>query len=415
MSDSPTTTPYDIVIIGTGHAGVQAAIALRQEGFDGTIAMIGEEAYPPYERPPLSKEYLAGEKAFERILIRPERFWEERAVTLRLAERIVAVDAEARCLTTEAGALVEYGTLIWAAGGHARRLSCEGHDLAGVHSVRSRADVDRLIAELPDVREVVVVGGGYIGLEAAAVLTKFGKAVTIVEAQDRVLARVAGEALSRFYEAEHRAHGVTIRLNESVACLEGERAISGVRLADGSVLPAQMAIVGIGIIPSVEPLIAAGAEGDNGVTVDAQGRTSLPHVFAIGDCAAHANAFADGAVIRLESVQNAHDQATVAARTIMGRDVAYHAVPWFWSNQYDLKLQTVGLSAGHDRAILRGDPAGRSFSVVYLRGGRVIALDCVNAMRDFVQGKALVADGAVVPDEALADQERPLKTLWPLG
>ncbi len=415
MSDSPTTTSYDIVIIGTGHAGAQAAIALRQEGFDGTIAMIGEEAYPPYERPPLSKEYLAGDKLFERILIRPERFWDERAVTLRLAERIVAVDAQARCLTTQAGALVEYGTLIWAAGGHARRLSCDGHDLSGVHSVRSRADVDRLIAELPDVREVVVIGGGYIGLEAAAVLTKFGKAVTIVEAQDRVLARVAGEALSRFYEVEHRAHGVTVRLNESVACLEGEAAISGVRLADGSVLPAQMAIVGIGIIPSVEPLIAAGAEGDNGVRVDAQGRTSLPHIFAIGDCAAHANAFADGSVIRLESVQNAHDQATVAARTIMGRDAAYHAVPWFWSNQYDLKLQTVGLSAGHDRAILRGDPAGRSFSVVYLRGDRVIALDCVNAMRDFVQGKALVADGAVVPDEALADVERPLKTLWPLG
>jgi len=415
MSDSPTTISYDIVIVGTGHAGAQAAIALRQEGFNGTIAMIGEEAYPPYERPPLSKEYLAGDKLFERILIRPERFWDERAVTLRLAERIAAVDAEARCLTTEAGALVEYGTLIWAAGGHARRLSCDGHDLSGVHSVRSRADVDRLIAELPDVREVVVIGGGYIGLEAAAVLTKFGKAVTIVEAQDRVLARVAGEALSRFYEVEHRAHGVTVRLNESVACLEGEGAISGVRLADGSVLPAQMAIVGIGIIPSVEPLITAGAEGDNGVTVDAQGRTSLPHVFAIGDCAAHANAFADGAVIRLESVQNAHDQATVAARTIMGRDVAYHAVPWFWSNQYDLKLQTVGLSAGHDRAILRGDPAGRSFSVVYLRGDRVIALDCVNAMRDFVQGKALVADGAVVPNEALADPQHPLKTLWPLG
>ncbi|WP_083706676.1 FAD-dependent oxidoreductase [Sphingomonas sp. gentR] len=406
---------YDIVIVGTGHAGAQAAIALRQEGFEGTIAMIGEEDWPPYERPPLSKEYLAGDKPFERILIRPERFWEERAITLRLGEQVVAVDAEARCLTTVAGIVIDYGTLIWAAGGHARRLSCDGHQLTGVHGVRSRADVDRLIAELPDVAQVVVIGGGYIGLEAAAVLTKFGKAVTIVEAQDRVLARVAGEALSRFYEAEHRAQGVTVRLNESVACIEGEERISGVRLADGTVLAAQMAIVGIGIMPAVQPLIAAGAAGDNGVAVDAQGRTSLPHIYAVGDCAAHANDFADGAVIRLESVQNAHDQATVAARTIMGREVAYHAVPWFWSNQYDLKLQTVGLSTGHDQAILRGDPASRSFSVVYLRQGRVIALDCVNAMRDFVQGKALVAGGATVPVEALADAGRPLKTLWPLA
>ncbi|WP_294243583.1 FAD-dependent oxidoreductase [uncultured Sphingomonas sp.] len=404
---------YDIVIVGTGHAGAQAAIALRQEGFEGTIGMIGEEAWPPYERPPLSKEYLAGDKPFERILIRPERFWDERAITLRLGEQVVVVDAEARCLTTAAGALIDYGTLIWAAGGHARRLNCGGYDLTGVHGVRTRADVDRLIAELPDVAEVVVIGGGYIGLEAAAVLTKFGKAVTIVEAQDRVLARVAGEALSRFYEAEHRAHGVTVRLNESVACIEGDGRIGGVRLADGTMLTAQMAIVGIGIVPAVQPLIAAGAAGDNGVAVDAQGGTSLPHIYAIGDCAAHTNAFADGAVIRLESVQNAHDQATVVARTIMGREVAYHAVPWFWSNQYDLKLQTVGLSIGHDQAILRGDPATRSFSVVYLRRGRVTALDCVNAMRDFVQGKALVADGATVPVDALADASRPLKTLWP--
>ncbi|KTT69508.1 NAD(P)/FAD-dependent oxidoreductase [Sphingomonas sanguinis] len=405
---------YDIVIVGTGHAGAQAAIALRQEGFDGTIALIGEEDFPPYERPPLSKEYLAGDKPFERILIRPERFWAERSVTLRLGERIVAVDAEARCLTSASGTLIAYGTLIWAAGGHARRLSCDGHDLRGVHAVRTRADVDRLIAELPSVEQVVVIGGGYIGLEAAAVLTKFDKAVTIVEAQDRVLARVAGEALSRFYEDEHRQHRVTVRLNDGVTCIEGEGAVTGVRLADGVVLPAQLVIVGIGIVPAVAPLVIAGAAGENGVTVDAQGRTSLPHVFAIGDCAAHANAFADGAVIRLESVQNANDQATVVARTIMGRDVAYYAVPWFWSNQYDLKLQTVGLSTGHDRTVLRGDPATRSFSVVYLRKGRVIALDCVNAMRDFVQGKALVADGATVAEDALADTDRPLKTLWPL-
>lgn len=416
MTHSPTPpASYDVLIVGTGHAGAQAAIALRQEGFAGTIAMIGEEAYPPYERPPLSKEYLAGDKPFERIMIRPERFWEERGVTLRLGEEVTAVDADARCVTTAAGAVIGYEHLIWAAGGHARRLSCAGHDLAGVHGVRTRADVDRLIAELPGVEHVVVIGGGYIGLEAAAVLTKFDKQVTIVEAQDRVLARVAGEVLSRFYEAEHRAHGVTVRLNESVTCIEGEGVVTGVRLMDGTVLPAQMAIVGIGIVPAVAPLLAAGAVGDNGVTVDAQGRTSLPHVFAVGDCAAHANDFAGGAVIRLESVQNANDQATTAARTIAGREAAYHAVPWFWSNQYDLKLQTVGLSIGHDRAILRGDPATRSFSIVYLRAGKVIALDCVNTMRDFVQGKALVAGGAVVGEDALADATRPFKTLWPLG
>lgn len=416
MTQSQTMpASYDVLIVGTGHAGAQAAIALRQEGFAGTVAIIGEEAYPPYERPPLSKEYLAGDKAFERILIRPERFWEERGVSLRLGERVVAVDADARCVTTAAGTVIGYEHLVWAAGGHARRLSCTGHDLAGVHGVRTRADVDRLMAELPGVEQVVVIGGGYIGLEAAAVLTKFGKQVTIVEAQDRVLARVAGEALSRFYEGEHRAHGVTVRLNEGVTCIEGEGTVTGVRLADGKVLPAQMAIVGIGIVPSVAPLIAAGASGENGVTVDAQGRTSLPHVYAIGDCAAHANDFAGGAVIRLESVQNANDQATATARTIAGREAAYHAVPWFWSNQYDLKLQTVGLSIGHDRAILRGDPATRSFSVVYLRDGRVIALDCVNAMRDFVQGKALVTDGATVAEDALVDATRPLKTLWPIG
>ena len=418
MNQMPTHSPsasYDVLIVGTGHAGAQAAIALRQEGFAGTIAMVGEEAYPPYERPPLSKDYLAGDKPFERILIRPERFWTERDITLRLGEEVVAVDPEARCVTTAGGAVIDYGHLIWAAGGHARRLSCAGHDLAGVHGVRTRADVDRLIAELPSVEQVVVIGGGYIGLEAAAVLTKFGKQVTIVEAQPRVLARVAGEALSRFYEAEHRAHGVTVRLNDGVNCIEGDGKVTGVRLADATVLPAQMAIVGIGIIPAVAPLIAAGAAGDNGVTVDAQGRTSLPHIFAVGDCAAHANAFAGGAVIRLESVQNANDQATAAARTIAGREAAYHAVPWFWSNQYDLKLQTVGLSIGHDRAILRGDPATRSFSVVYLREGRVIALDCVNAMCDFVQGKALVADGAAVAEDALADATQPLKTLWPIG
>jgi 3-phenylpropionate/trans-cinnamate dioxygenase ferredoxin reductase subunit len=233
-----------------------------------------------------------------------------------------------------------------------------------VHTVRTRADADRMLAGVDGVEQVVVIGGGYIGLEAAAALAKFGKKVVLLEALDRVMARVAGEDLSHFYEAEHRAHGVDLRLGAAVECIEGEGKVTGVRMKDGEVIPAQMVVVGIGIIPAVEPLIAAGAEGGNGVAVDHQCRTSLPDIFAIGDCALHANEFADGMPIRLESVQNANDQATLVAKTIMGQELAYDAVPWFWSNRYDLKLQTVGLSTGHDATVLRGDPATRSFSVI---------------------------------------------------
>ncbi len=404
---------HDVVIVGGGHAGAQAAIALRAEKFAGSIAIVGEEPDPPYERPPLSKAYLSGAKAFERILIRPPAFWAERDIKLRTGERVVAVDAAARRVTTADGAAIGYGDLIWAAGGHARRLACAGHALGGVHTVRNRADVDRLVRELPAAAEIVIVGGGYIGLEAAAVLVTLGKRVTLVEAQDRVLARVAGAALSRFFESEHRAHGVTLLPGTTVDRIEGVETATGVRLGDGTILPAQLVIVGIGIVPAVAPLIAAGAAGGNGVLVDAQCRTTLPHVHAIGDCAAHASAWADGATIRLESVQNANDQAVVAARTIAGRDAAYAAVPWFWSDQYDLKLQTVGLSTGHDAAVVRGDPATRAFAILYLRRGRVIALDCINAARDFVQGKALVAAGAAIDPALLADPTRPLKSLLP--
>ena len=403
---------YDVLIVGTGHGGAQAAIALRQGKFEGSIAMVGEEQDPPYERPPLSKDYLSGEKPFERILIRPESFWEERGIELLLGRRVTAVDAAAHQVTLGDGSRIGYGKLIWAAGGHPRRLACSGNDLAGVHSVRSRADVDQLVAELPRIGRVVVFGGGYIGLEAAAVLAKLGKQVTVLEALDRVLARVAGETLSRFYEAEHRAHGVEIRLGVSVEHIEGrDGAASGVRLAGGELLPAEAVIVGIGILPSVEPLLAAGAHGGNGVAVDGFCRTSLPDIYAVGDCALHENRYGAGPALRLESVQNANDQASTAARDILGQPTPYDAVPWFWSNQYDLKLQTVGLSVGFDREVVRGDPAARSFSIVYLRAGRVIALDCVNAIRDYVQGRALVAAGAEIAPERLADASIPLKEL----
>ncbi len=408
---------YDVLIVGAGHGGAQAAIALRQRGFAGSIAMVGEEPEIPYERPPLSKDYLAGDKAFERILIRPASFWAERDVAMLTGQRVMAVDADAHCVTTEDvttkdAATIGYGSLIWATGGHARRLGCAGNDLAGVHSVRCRADVETMKAELATVTRVVVIGGGYIGLEAAAVLTKLGKHVTVLEALPRVLARVAGEPLSRFYEAEHRAHGVDVRLATTVDWIEGHdgRAV-GVRLADGELVACDMVIVGIGIVPAVEALLIAGADGGNGVAVDAQCRTTLPDVFAIGDCALHENRFAGGAMMRLESVQNANDMATTVAKALTGEPTDYHAVPWFWSNQYDLKLQTVGLSTGFDQAVVRGDTTSRSFSVVYLRDGAVIALDCVNAIKDFVQGKALVTAAIRAPLATLADADVPLKSL----
>ncbi|PTD24424.1 NAD(P)/FAD-dependent oxidoreductase [Sphingomonas fennica] len=403
---------YDVLIVGAGHGGAQAALTLRQQKFEGTIALLGDEPELPYERPPLSKDYFSGEKTFERILIRPAAFWEERNVDLLLGRRVVSVDPAAHSVTLADGSGLGYGKLIWATGGSPRRLTCTGHDVKGVHAVRTRADVDTMMGEMATTNRVVVIGGGYIGLEAAAVLSKLGKQVTVLEALDRVLARVAGEPLSRFYEAEHRAHGVDVRLNVAVDCIvEKDGRAVGVRLADGTELPAEMVIVGIGIIPAIEPLIAAGAAGGNGVDVDGQCRTSLPDIFAIGDCAAHENGFAGGARIRLESVQNANDQATIVAKAIMGGDDVYSAVPWFWSNQYDLRLQTVGLSIGHDRIVMRGDPAERSFSIVYLKDGRVIALDCVNATKDYVQGRALVAGGIAPPLDQLADAGVQLKTL----
>lgn len=403
---------FDVLIVGAGHGGAQCAIALRQQKFDGSIAIVGAEPELPYERPPLSKDYLAGDKPFERMLIRPAAFWDERDVAMLLGARVEAIDPAARQAMLSDGRTIGYGTLVWAAGGTPRRLGCAGTELGRVHAVRSRADVDAMIGELPGARQVAVIGGGYIGLEAAAVLAKLGRTVIVLEALDRVLARVAGEPISLFYEAEHRAHGVDIRTGVTVDCVEGrDGRATGIRLAGGDVVPADMVIVGIGIAPAVEPLLAAGAEGGNGVSVDEYCRTSLPHIFAVGDCAAHANRFAGGARIRLESVQNANDQANVVAHAITGSERPYEAVPWFWSNQYDLKLQTVGLAHDHDLVVTRGDPAARSFSAIYLKQGRVIALDCVNAVKDYVQGRALVLDGAAIDPARLADASVPLKEM----
>jgi len=405
-------TVFDVLIVGGGHGGAHTAIALRKAGFSGTVAIVSAENDPPYERPPLSKEYLSGDRGFERLLIRPAAFWEENGITLISGTRIETVDADLRVVATASGEQFGFGVLVWATGGEPRILACAGGRLPGVHAIRSRADVDSLARDLATAREVVVIGGGYIGLEAAAVLNKLEKSVSVLEAQDRVLARAAGPDVSRFLEAEHRRRGVAVHLDAAVAFIEerhGRAAV--VVLEDGRRFPADVVIAGIGIEPAIQPLIAAGAAGGNGVQVDGQCRTSLKDIYAVGDCAQHVNVYAEGRSIRLESVQNAHDQAAIAARAILGETVTYTALPWFWSNQYDLKIQTVGLSSGYDQVVIRGDPATRSFSAVYLSAGRVIALDCVNAVRDYVQGRILI-EGRIAPDlHRLADGDIPLKTL----
>ncbi len=402
---------FDCLIVGGGHAGAQAAILLRQLKYEGSVAIVSAETSLPYERPPLSKDYLAGEKPFERLLLRPPSFWADRDIALLLGERVSALDPLARSVRTTAGRDIGYGKLIWAGGGAPRPLSCPGSNATAIHVIRNRSDADGLIATLPVAQRFIVIGGGYIGLEAAAVLSKLGKTVTLIEAQERLLSRTAGKEIGDFYAAQHRAHGVDVRLGAGVEAIEtddGGKA-TGVRLTDGTILVTDAIIIGIGIVPEVGPLLLAGASGGDGVDVDAYCRTSLEHVYAAGDCAAHENRFAGGRRIRLESVQNANDQARAAVQHIIGDPAPYEALPWFWSNQYDLKLQTVGLSMGYDQTVVRGDPATGSFSVVYLREGHVIALDCVNQTRDYVQGRAHILSGSRLDPAQLADPAIPLK------
>ena len=403
----------DILILGAGQAGAQLAISLRQGGHTGSILLAGDEPDLPYERPPLSKEYLVGDRDAASLALRPATFWEQRSVTLQLGDRAVAVDPVAHQLRFASGTAVTYGHLVWAAGGRPRPVSLPGADCAGIHALRTRGDVDRLRAALGACTQVAIIGAGYIGLEVAPALLKLGKPVIVLESQDRVLARVTCPEVSAFYAAEHRARGVDLRTGvrlERVLSTAGQ--VSGLRFADGTPdLACDALIAAIGIVPSVELLQAAGAECSNGVEVDSFNHTSLPDIYAIGDCANHVNRYAAGARVRLESVPNAVEQAKVVAAALLGRPVPYAALPWFWSNQYDIKLQTVGLNHGYDDVVLRGTPAARSFSAVYLREGRVVALDCINAPRDFAQGKALVERGLAPPRALLADDRVPLKTL----
>jgi 3-phenylpropionate/trans-cinnamate dioxygenase ferredoxin reductase subunit len=403
----------DILVAGAGQAAAQLAISLRQGGYSGSILLVGDEPDLPYERPPLSKEYLVGERAADKLAFRPATFWEQRGVAMRLGEPITHVDVAAHTVTLACGTRLGYGQLVWATGGRPRALPLADESLAGLYAIRSRADVDRLRGDLAQIEHVAIVGAGYIGLEAAPALMKLGKRVTVLESQERVLARVTCPQVSAFYAREHRAHGVDLRTHVRLErLLSADGRFCGIAFADGEEdLACDALITAIGIVPAVQVLAAAGADCSNGVEVDSFCHTSLADVFAIGDCANHVNRYAGDTRVRIESVQNAVEQAKVVAQVILGLPSPYSSVPWFWSNQYDIKLQTVGLNLGYDTVVLRGEPANRSFSAVYLRDGHLIAIDCINAARDFMQGKALVERGLRVAPELLADAERPLKLL----
>ncbi|MEO1044759.1 MAG: FAD-dependent oxidoreductase [Pseudomonadota bacterium] len=406
---------FDTIIVGAGHAGAQTAIALRQYGYEGSIALVGDEKHLPYERPPLSKEYLSGDKEFDRMALRPEKFWQERDITMMLGRRVSSVTSGLNEITLSDDSLLRYGKLVWAGGGAPRMLDCPGSHSHNVFGLRRKSDSDAISAALADAENIVIIGGGFIGLEVAAVAAKAGKAVTVVELQDRLLSRVCGEAIADYYQALHQQHGVAIRLGtraEKFITNDAGLATS-ILLDDGTSLACDMVVFGIGIIPETGPLIADGAMGGNGIDVDGLCRTSLSDIYAIGDCANHANPYANGAHIRLESVQNANDQAKTVALDIVGKSKPYKEMPWFWSNQYDARLQTVGIAIGHDEEIIRGDPASGNFSVIYLKDDRVIALDCVNKTKDYVQGRALieaaVEEGEELDKGQLGDPEIPLK------
>lgn len=397
-----------VVVAGAGQAAAQLAQSLRQGGHAGPIIMLGAEPVPPYERPPLSKDYLSGKRDAARLLLRRPEFWVEKQVELRLGCPVIAVNPSQRRVTLEGGDVVAYDWLVWAAGGRPRRLPLPGADLDGVHYIRTMGDMDRLKADLmvPE-RRVVILGGGYIGLETAAVLRGLGHGVTVVEMRNRLLARVTSPVISDFFLDLHRRHGVEVLLSRRVEALHGEGGrVSGVALAGGDVLAADLVIAGIGIVPNVEPLADSGLACPNGVAVDATCRTVDPHILAIGDCALHPNIHA-GTHVRLESVQNAIDQAKVAADVILGCDQPYTAVPWFWSDQYGVKMQSAGLVTD-DQQIIRRGGAG-PFTVAYVRDGRLMALDCIDTPRDFMQGRPLVAGRVRVSCAMLADPDIELK------
>nr|AEO27387.1 ferredoxin reductase [Pseudomonas sp. 19-rlim] len=400
------------IIIGASHAAAQLAPSLRQEGWEGEIIVIGDEETVPYHRPPLSKTYLLAEKSVDDLLIRPAAIYTKNAISFRLGQRVSNIDPAGKTITLDGGETLGYDKLAICTGARVRKVSLPGSDLAGVHYLRTLKDVDGIRERTGPGKHAVIVGGGYIGLETAAALRKIGMQVTVLEMAPRVLARVTAPQVSAFFQRIHAAEGVTIRTDTLVSGFEGGTQVTAVLCSDGSRLPADLVIVGIGVIPNTELAVTAGLSVDNGILVDELARTSDPHIVAAGDCTNHPSELYGR--LRLESVPNASEQAKTAAATICGKCKPYQALPWFWSDQYDLKLQIAGLNLGYDQVVIRGDiNHSRSFAAFYLQAGKVIAADCVNRPQEFMLSKRLIASGTIVNTGRLADDGIEVKALIP--
>jgi len=398
-----------IVIIGAGQSGAQAVASLRTEGFAGSIVMVGDEPFAPYQRPPLSKAYLMGTMERERLFLKPDAFYREANCELVLGVAATGIDRSTNHVRLADGRALAYDKLLIATGSRVRRIRCPGAELQGVHYLRSIADVDALRAVLEPGKKLAIVGGGYIGLEVAAVAAKRGIDVTVFEAMDRVMARAVSTPISDFYERIHRAAGVQILLDTGVEAFEGQGRLEGVR-AKGRSYAADVALVGIGIVPNDELAREAGLGCEDGIVVDERSNaTGDPAIFAAGDCTRHIGR--EGTALRLECVQNAIDQAKHAALCMVGKPNTYREVPWFWSDQYDLKLQIAGLTRPSDHIVVRGNPEARKFAVFHLRDGFVAAVEAVNAAPEYLVGRKLIADGARVAPERLADTSIPMKSI----
>ncbi len=399
-----------VVIAGAGHAAGQVVATLKHKKFAGRIVLVGEESHLPYQRPPLSKKFLAGELQAERLYVKPAAFYDDAQCDVRLGVRVDRIDRDASRLITADGQEIAYTTLILALGSRVRKVPVAGSDLDGVHYLRNIDDVDRIRAGIESAQSLVIIGAGYIGLEVAAVCRERGLDVTVIEMADRVLSRVVAPEVSVFFQAKHADHGVKILLSTQLDAFQGDGRLRSVRTTDGQEVPADLCIVGIGITPNTGLAEAAGLEVDDGIVVDDMCRTSDQDIYAIGDCTSHPNSIY-GRRLRLESVHNALEQAKTAASNICGSQARYSQVPWFWSDQYDVKLQIAGLSQGYDQTVLRGNPDDGKFACLYLQQGSLIAVDAINSPRDFVQSKQLIANRAVIDPMLLADAAVALRDL----